>query len=393
MVTRTKPEILPPEQDETASPHFPTPPQLVEDEPDRALENVLADLGGENDAKVNVYLLEPGKGSAFVGSFEPSNFSIEEIQRTYGPGEYKIHVRRDGRLVANRTIRVAAPKNPIVSAGVSGVDKNEIAKLVEGMNNGFSTLANMIAQTVQAVAANQPKAKTTQEILQEMMLMKEIVTPAATGGGENSIELFLKGIEFAKGITPRESEPGANEIILEAIKNFGGMFAQMKPVPRPAAPSGMIAPAVPAAGAAPVAPTVPAAPAAPAAPAVPGANAAPVAPTPQPLTDENMNLVKTIYLNTLLSNAKADNDPMTYANMALDLLGENQVLALVNRPDWFELLCSEIPEAANYREWFDEMRSNIFVLTGGDSGAMNTGETKPEPAPDAIQPQTSEKTE
>lgn len=68
---KTDPEISRIDEVFTVNESYPPmqSPVVEEQTDDRLIENVLADLGGDSDAKVNVYLLEPGKGSAFVGSF------------------------------------------------------------------------------------------------------------------------------------------------------------------------------------------------------------------------------------------------------------------------------------------------------------------------------------
>lgn len=362
MATRSKPEIVSLEQSETLPMQMPTPQQVfndADDPVDIALSNVLADLGGESDAKVNVYLVEPGKGNSFVGTFDPVSFSIEAIQQTYGAGEYKIHVRQDGRLVANRTVRIAATKSNVTALPMQN-NNAEISKLAEAMNAGFQQMGNMLAQTVQAIAGNQPKAKTTQEMLQEMMLMKQLLEPASQPQPANQMDMFMKGLEFAKDITPREGDPGAGEIILEAIKNFGGMLNQAKTGAAPVSHMAM-----------PMQPSFP--------PMVqpvtmpsPQAVQSPI-PEIQPATEDNMSLVKKMYLATLLSNAKADNDPMTYASMAVDLQGEAAAAEFANNPRWFELLCAELPEAKDFRPWFDEMRENVLLIvsqTNSDTGIL-----------------------
>lgn len=375
--------------DETPPASFEHPgasmPAVFSDEvpDDIALANVLADLGGESDAEIKVYIVEPGKGNAYVGTYDTASFSLELIKQTHGPGEYRVHVRRDGKLYANRMIRIAASKTPQIPAQFPQQKNEEISKLAESMNQGFQAIGNMLANSIQALAANQPKPKTTQELLQEMLTMKQLLG-VGVSRQDNSMELFLKGLEFAKEITPREGEPGTGEIILEAIKNFGGLLKQKE--------SGNFAPA-------PIASVM----------AVPGANItmqnngesaafiqpAPqqaAQPSPQPSPDDSMNLARKMYLNLLLSNAKADNDPMTYAAMAVDLQGEDKALEFARRPDWFELLCSELPEAAQYRDWFTEMRNAIFTLTeqpNPDIQVNNTDSSapaNPENATDAHSP-------
>jgi hypothetical protein len=378
------------------------------DDHESAIDNAIAELGTIGpDAKVNVYMLEPGKGSAFVGSFEPSNFSIEEIQRTFGPGEYKIHVRRDNKIVKNKIVRIAAPKIPL---GQIAPQNLGIEKLAETMNAGFNGLAQMIAQTVQAIATNQPQPKTTEEILREMQLMKEILSPSNNQPSDsNTLDMFLRGVEFAKEIVPRDNDVSTNELILEGVKHFGGAFAAMKQMQSAnGVPINQHANVQPAAVArqpinnAPHAPAVaPQSAIAQSAIAQPGIIAAkspvaeiekPSAEVPEPplptnsgdissteslegnamqanmesfinTSPESVDMMKQLAMQTLLANAKAGNDPETYANLALDMLGTDFCVEFVSAPDWFTHLCAFIPDAVYYRSWFEEMREIIFDLT------------------------------
>jgi hypothetical protein len=78
---------------------------------------------------------------------------------------------------------------------------------------------------------------------------------------------------------------------------------------------------------------------------------------------ENVTMMQNFALNALLANAKAGNDPETYANLALDMLGTEFCVNFVSAPDWFTHLCAFIPDAVYYRSWFEEMREIIFDLT------------------------------
>jgi len=86
-----------------------------------------------------------------------------------------------------------------------------------------------------------------------------------------------------------------------------------------------------------------------------------------------------MYLNMLIANAHADNDPATYAQLMIDLVGDEAAIQFANAPDWFEQLCAEEPRAANFRKWFEELRIVVLELTKPEVPDMNTGdEIKPE---------------
>lgn len=362
---------------------------------ERELEKAIAELGASGtDAKINVFLLEPGKGSAFVGSYDPSNFSIEEIQRTYGPGEYKVHVRRGGTMIKNRIIKIAAPKIPPSVQTNAGIEK-----LSENMQAGLNAIAQMISQTLQAIAANQQPQKTTEDMLREMMLMKELLAQPVqhNNNDSNTLDMFLRGVEFAKEITPRDSEVSTNELILEGVKHLGGAFGAMKQLqangvmPQTVATiqskPGAHAQATPQA----IQNTLVKPSAATPAPHSPqnlGATSsgeslsndatisaqAELHPQPQPDL-EQLQMMKHMALNVILANAVAGNDTETYANLALDMLGDKFCLNFVNDPEWFENLCTEIPGARDYKPWFEDMRNAIFELTEAETPANTNHES------------------
>ena len=343
----------------------PEPPELavmVEDDPDDiALANVIADLGGPGvDAKVNVYQLDGNRNRAFVRSFLPAEFSLEAIQSEYGPGDYEIHVRKDGKLATRKVMRVAAPKNPQPNSMQVLPPAVETGKIIETMQNGFKEMGAMFANALAGMAAIQPKPKTTREMLEEMTMMREIM------GGNNQPQQQndpLKVIELAASlaekITPRTGEPGAGEIILEALKNFGPILSQAQQS-RPALPM------IPAhSGPVPDAPQIPVH-------NGPVPDAAQLQANPVPSENDEMSIAKRMYLNLLVSNAAANNDPTTYANLMLDVAGEVAALEFANAPDWFERLCAEEPRAAQHRPWFEELRGMVLELTKPENTGIDT---------------------
>lgn len=358
-VLMTMPE--PPEPD-------PAIPELNEDDPDDvALANVIADLGGPGiDAKVNVYQLDQNRNKSFVRAFMPTEFSLEAVQSEYGPGDYEIHVRKDGRLATRKVIKIAVPKNQPANVAVnSGI---ESARILETMQNGFKEMGAMFANALAGLAANQPKPKTAMETLQELQMMKEImgVNNAPAAPAADPLQMVELAMNLAEKIQPRVGEPGASEVIMEAIKNFGPLLqnaSQNRPVNSlPQLPVQQHPAIVP--------------------PQMPVQTAsAEQSPQPiQPTEDDQMNLARKMYLNMLVSNAQANNDPTTYANLMLDLAGEDEALKFANDPQWFEKLCGEEPKATPYKEWFDELRNIVIELTKPENPGIDTeNETAPAP--------------
>jgi hypothetical protein len=339
---------------------MPEPEPETPSEPDPediALANVLSELGSSNtEAKVNIYQFDGQKNRAFIGAMLPAEFSMEKIQADFGPGDYEVRVYSTGGLLTRKVIKIAAPKLPANALPVSA-PALETGKIIETMQSGFEKMATMFAGALQNMTANQPKPKTTMEMLQEMQLMREIMggnAPAAPG--PDPMRLFEMATEIADKIQPRQGEPGAGEVILNAIKQFGPVLAQAaanRPQPvitQPALPSPPVLNPV-----------------------------TPVAPSTEPESDQ-MSIARKMYLNMLIANAHADNDPATYAQLMIDLVGDEAAIQFANAPDWFEQLCAEEPRAANFRKWFEELRLVVLELTKPEVPDMNTGdENKPEP--------------
>lgn len=376
--TKSRPvEVLPPDNEEreyqTAMGRqmmqFPDPepaiPEITEDDPDDvALANVIADLGGPGvDAKVNVYQLDSNRNKAFVRSYLPTEFSLENVQSEYGPGDYEIHVRKDGKLATRKVLKIATPKNQ-PPAPIAQVDNSRA--IIESMQNGFKEMGSMFANALAGLAANQPKPKTTMEMLQEMTMMREIMggnQPAAPA--TDPLAMVTLAMELAEKIQPRVGEPGTGEVIMEAIKNFGPLLGQA--AQRQQAAPVMVPQLAHVQTPAPML-------------QMPDGTPAPVTQSQSTETDE-MNLARKMYLNLLVSNANAGSDTQTYANLMLDVVGDDAALQFVNSPDWFEKLCAEEPRAANFRPWFEQLRNDILELTKPDETGIHGGNETTPPTP------------
>jgi len=333
------------------------PPESTEDDPDDiALANVIADLGGPGiDAKVNVYQLDKNKNKAFVGAFLPTEFSLEAIQTNFGPGDYEVHVRKDGRLATRKVLRIAHPVSNSMPAVLPQMGQPQNDKIIEAMQNGFKEITTMFSNALGQLASNQPKPKTTMEMLQEMSMMREIM------GVNNqpqidSMKVLETAMTLAEKITPRTGEPGAGEIIMETLKNLGPVFNKVLENQNQSRPqiSPMILPTP-----------------------QPVNSLAVPANIPQQNESDEMNVMKRYYLNMLIAQAQNDNDTLTYANMLLDVVGEEKALEFINSPNWFENLKAEDARVANHQAWFERMRADVLELTKPEESAIDEESTQP----------------
>ena len=346
---RAKPEVLAP--DDVFPPQPPQPMQVVQpdvpDDNDAALLNIIADLGGATDAKVNVYKAQKGsRDMAYVGSYEAADFSLDSLKLEYGGGSYRIHVRRDGQLVANRLLTIAELRNPMIPPPAPQVNP---ADLIATMQQGFATLGQSLLQGMAQMIPPPQPAKSTQEMLQEMLTMKQLLAPAHEAAPVDQFAIFRQGMELAAQMQPREGDVGTNEVMLEAIKSLGPVLGSA--IQKPA-----FNPQIAGPGVVPPAPQLPA-------PQFMPQPAQHAEPQPQPPEGSDMSLQEKLFFNTVIAAANADADPATYSALVLDLLGNDQALRLVSLPDWFEQLVAREPRAFAHKPWFEEMRENIYLLT------------------------------
>jgi hypothetical protein len=355
MAAPRKTEIFPQEIEQQ-----PGQPSYVEEgEEDFSLPNVLAELGsGSEDAKVNVYQIESGKPNAFVDSFSPGDFSLEGLKQTYGAGTYHIQVRANGRIVTRRVVRIAKPANPTIPLHYQPPMQDQ-NRVIEAMQKGFQEMGQMFANALGQLAQNQPKPKSTLEQFVEFQLMKEVF-----GGNQQSsdpMKVIELAKEFAGMMNPQPADE--NSLLMEGIKTFGPLLSQqlngapqVNHQPRPVAQlaSGVVMPAIPTMT---VVPPI-----------------QPVQPV-QPAQDAP-DMIINMYIRTLVANAKADNDPVTYANVILDLVGEETAKGFISRPDWFDEIVKRNAEAAPYREWFEELKNAIFLLTNPEIPDNKQSETE-----------------
>ena len=364
---RAKPEVLAPEDVFPPTSQAPAQPlQVIQPEPDDndvALLNIIADLGGATDAKVNVYKAQKGsRDMAYVGSYEAADFSLDSLKLEYGGGSYRIHVRRDGQLVANRLLTVADPRNPIIAPPAPAINP---ADLMNTMQQGFAQLGQTLLQGIAQLIPQPKPEKTTADMLKEMMLIKELLAPPQSAApAVDAFATFKQGMEFAQSIQPREGDVGTNEILLEGLKVLSPVLGQalQKPAfnPQQAGP-GVVPPTMQL-------------PAPLSMQAVGPTPTPPISqPEPQPAGAPEMSLQEKMFFNTIIAAAKADADPSTYSALVLDLIGNEQALQLVSLPDWFEQLVAREPRAFAFKPWFEEMRENIYLLTETPLPAINDG--------------------
>ncbi len=339
------------------------PPSLGHDDEtaDESLISVLEQLGeSESGATVNVYRTVKGESDAYLCRYSPDDFSkngFDDLLSKYGGGTYRIRVYGSNkRLMANKAITLEAPKTPAIPVvnPAEGMDK-----LANAMLEGFNKLGQLIIQQ------NQPK-NDMGEMLQNMVLMKQIVGDSAKQPQQDQLDLFLKGIEFAKMNVPEVAkEPSGNEMLMEAASKFLPVIAagmQQPQMPQPQMPQ-QIQPEIQQ-----------------------GNNDMSVQ---QAMARARMKAA----VNFLVVQARQDSDPYPYAVMAVDNVPPEDLNTIISDENYIEFLAQFDNEVKQYPNWFNELREGIKQVLTEQEEPATTGANSPSgangPGPDNATSQPS----
>lgn len=328
---------------------------LISDETeDDELSALLASLGEGTNSAVKIYRQGPGgyRDLTLLTEWLPGDFSEMRLQREFGGGHFRIHVRDGRKILKNIELKVAAPVSSVPAA----------ADALAPIRNELSQLAGIVRDLVQVVARPAapavPPAQSRKEFFEEMVLMKSIL-----GGGapreRDPTEALLKMIEVQKQLGGLlgggDNEPGANTLILKGLETIATAMQASRAQQTAAAPA-MMQPALPG---------------------VVGAEQAP----PAPQQNEEMEMLK-MYLRMLLGDAEQDLDPQGWAIMIAQKVDPATISGMLVPENWFDALAALEPKVTHYREWFSDLRTMVLEIlkeqgvpdiTGGNnpSGAQN----------------------
>lgn len=336
----------------------PFPDQQQEPE-DVALANLLADIGGiDSESRVNVYraLQSKGmKGGAYLFSCHPAEFSLDKLRDAYGGGDYRVHVRSNGRLVANQLVSIEEAKKPQPDIIMPArTDSSDVTKLGELMMQGFQQLGQLVAQSVGRPQSD--ASQTRRELLQDMVTMKQLFGDSRSDPS-SIMEMFLRGVEFAKGDgSPPPGESTATDVLLEAMRTFGRPIAEaaMSQLPKAGALPQVGVMAAP--GAVPPLPNP-----------APEQSPQPAAANPDQLSEHD-NMMR-MYVAMLVNLAREQRDPSLYAELILDQAPENMIEQILALPDVTEYLAKWAPEVRRHREWVESLKAEIVQLLQEDSAS------------------------
>ena len=338
-------------------------------EAEMQLHNVLATLGA-SDGGVRIMLYRTGRNGekdSFLKQFSTQEwlgYDLAGVLADYGGGDFRVRVYdAQTKLRKNVPIRIEEPRNGIKKPEMLPPPPNNgpdilaaIGQMTQAMLAGFQTLARELA----------PKQESRQDLLKEMAMMRDILAPAQAAPQINPMEVFLKGVDFARSIIPanKDGETTGNDVFLELVRQFGPALGQAAArmtdgasVPRletAPAPARQITTE----------------------PAAPATGPAPNVPTPE---QEEMNIRMMTAVKFLNDQAAADNPVETYAEMVADNVPPEllQQFASQETETLLQYLTQFNSDVPKHAEWYGRLHTAIKQLLTEDDGSGTTDPLEP----------------
>lgn len=370
--TRTAVPIEEPEADAPALPLAPEPPE----EP-TTWSDLIDELDGEQETEILVYA-EPERGqggAAWCFSCTPDDYPrfsdlLTRIKADpeMGPGRYSLRMKRGNKFAGRKTITIAGRRRPpgelvpTAPAPTSSPAPQE------------SRHAEFLEKMVLALLNRAPTAAAAGPALSDIIPLVKLLTPEKTDFfGELTKLLEVKKLIGGEGDAPAGD---GDDWLAATVKTFGPAIAGALQQPATPAPApGQLAPPTDAAQLTPPPrPTI-------------KPNPAP-APNPQPKKPQTMNPLAMLkpLLSLLLKGARNGSTPDSYAELAIDQLG-NFAPTVLAVPDLQTRLEQIAPASREHREWFGELieiaRDMIAPPESDDPDADGAGDlTSAQTAPD-----------
>jgi len=329
-----------------------------------ALEAIYAEMGVDERGKIKLYitkLVEDTGKEARVWEGPPSDYDLMAVARRFGSGDYRVKLyvpHESGRIVLGGNQLFTILLDPSEDAKIAALRNGTPVPALQAQQSQLTpeSLALAIAAAIKGAMPVPVDPFAQMEKLAGML--KTIMPPqpvAPTGGSfMETLNAAKSLMELTKGFAPPVDAEGRTDVkgaaMLRGVNLLADMFQksleQGKPNPN-------AAPAQPAL----------------AAPSLPGEQGNAAAQGPE-LTDEQQEELDMMRLQIKMVNreAKANGDPVQLAEKYYDDLPDAVFDLIVLEPKWFDVLCHNVPDCAQYKEWYEKMRAAIIAkgLKDGD---------------------------
>lgn len=350
--------------------------------------------GLPSEADLRLYKKGPTGRLDFCESYpEPKDFSEEGVQRTWGPGSYRLIARvpdpKTGKLVfakgKSKVFSIAAPPSangagPAAPQGPQDFEKTMAATLYQMLLGQMQQQQQMMSQSQESHRAMlammmQPRPDSTTDLLKLLlptllqrenpmdvaMKMADLLKPAGPAASlTEQISVMEKFMDLArKGESP-ESAPVWFQAFKEAAPLIEKALSRGAPQPQPVRRRELPPPVPPGPADAPN-------------PPLPKVEDAPPAPV-----EENPLLAALDALSPMLVKAAArDADPDLYAEFVLDQVPEDTLEALdfMLQTDAVAFIVGRYPVLAPHQGWVERVVAAMRQQLGPEDG--EDGEAPP----------------
>jgi hypothetical protein len=299
--------------------------------------------GDEGRAEVKIWRIKPDGSESYCGSPTAENFLAESydlIRRSWGAGKYRLILYATNpqtKKFARRGMQIIEieDEKPSASLPVIGSETSSIAPLLEKLIQRIEKLEE------------KPKESPEENFAKMLMLMKTMreaigvpVQPPSTSSTIKELaETFglLRQIRAEIEPPPEPSDPLAATLpkLLEIVQH-ATMNKQETVLPTVSVPVQLQQPVQQP---------------------IPQSNPAP---SPQQPQDEEMMKVQ-LAISILNSRAKANQDVEESAEQVLDY-APDELLALLERPDWWDTLSAAFPALTPHRDWYTRLRDRVLAM-------------------------------
>jgi hypothetical protein len=338
----------------------------------------------------HVYCLLPPENEGFCRDYPAASFSLEAVQRDYGPGTYRIRVKGPGGKFipggGTQKIRAAIVRPPSEADEFQKRESEERTRRETREaeeRKDARDLRSLLISTLAPLVGNLliPKQTSVTELIAGLASLKSLQPEPKKE--PDQIEQLAKVMALANKM---KGGGGWEDILKEGLgilKPAIEAQAQAAKIAPPSIPSPVpVTPSITVNGSA---------------PALAGPSAESTASASDPLASQPPNAegdtmlslarylpwLRTVVGSNVMQAAKGG-DPGLYAEVFLDNLPEGlsaaTVAAMLMRPDWFQLLCQLDARAQHYAGWFAKFRESCFEILTPPA---------PTPAPPADPPGSS----
>lgn len=330
----------------------------VEDDEISAADALIDEVRGETDATVNIHRIGAGRGKEpFLFACAPEDIVardlMERCQTEYGGGDFKMVIRDNQKIVRSARFSVEVPKKPPEPEKQDGLGMAELLVIMQQSNDRmlsmFQTTMQSFAEAFKGSRENQPSfdpVAANNALIQNLAALKTMTDPAKQ---KDPVEMLIQGMTLMKDFTGKDGETNSNDILLKGLEMFAPTIAD-------ATRAGLERQA----GGVPGAPTPPG-----------DSQAATDAEKERALGMQKV--IQRQQLGWLVKQANAAKEPALYAELLLDQVGEPAVLEFIAKPDAMEQLIALEPAVANFKPWFEALKSAILELTADEDDLTDHG--------------------